>query len=1055
MWKSILSYIWKADDLENELSLENACSILEEQPNINKDLSENLEKSYAVNNFSVRTGIITECNANIYLIDNSYTFTSDKNVFAVGSKIAYDYFICDNKENVTNVRLVESEWEQELNSDSQWNTRIIVCKVDRRTDRNLILSPGDVNIDLDNISIDFLPIVGDWLELDIKCSINENSIDLTGQIIEINKITPLRAHIETGTVTTWNSTGKNGSINRNIYFNKYSLSDGYIPVIGDKVVAEVIESDQNRCSWRALKVIPESITRCKGGSIRLDVPTEEVKSDYSGLSIQSPVLSFNKLNEKRAFSVTVVNKSENECVLTGAEFIKSNSQCIILEKIVIPKVIEKNMSHDIICTCISRNMGSSHEVLLLTFINFSIHKRIDINVTLNFKGVSTRFEQTSRISNQSSSNNELIRGQRMNAPPRFIAAKLPDYKVPQKLLETVSKYDRKDEIILVQDLKATKPSLFSNLSLTNYEDKFHTLLHLDEIANLILIRNYDQEKACFIPYEDFLMLEIENLSERRPSIVLGDKVIATDPLSRSQMDFEGIVHKVGAKHVFIKFSPIFHDSYNGEDYSIKIVPSRSSYRKLHHAVYLAIRNLGRDILFPTRVFEKEPQLSFTYDDSYSTSDLNNTDPSQKKKMTQSDILDRLIKINKKHNKSSDSKDKIENSADNVNPKFKLEWYNTNLNPKQKDAVVNVLLGTARPLPYIIFGPPGTGKTVTVIEIVLQIIRLIPHSRLLITAPSNSASDLIAMRLIQSGVLKPGDLVRLVSYNYALSDSIPISLVPYCATGSLAKDGTADINVTRSGIQFECSRAALGRHRITVATCSAAGQLYSMGFPKGHFSHIIVDEAAQASEPDVLIPLAFLDKSSGQALLAGDPMQLGPVVISQIAADYGLDESYLQRLCGTFPYSRDPDSFHNNSGYDPRLVTKLLYNYRSLPGILKLSSSLFYDDELIPTVKEIRSLLIEAEFDIPKIGTVEEFQGQEFDVIILSTVRSCSDYIPTDVLHSLGFVSSPRRLNVAISRPKSLLLVIGNPRLLCFDMYWRYVIKYCFERGSYVGCDFSL
>lgn len=67
---------------------------------------------------------------------------------------------------------------------------------------------------------------------------------------------------------------------------------------------------------------------------------------------------------------------------------------------------------------------------------------------------------------------------------------------------------------------------------------------------------------------------------------------------------------------------------------------------------------------------------------------------------------------------------------------------------------------------------------------------------------------------------------------------------------------------------ECTKIALGRHRITVATCVAAGQLFTMGFPKGHFSHIIVDEAAQAAEPDVMIPISFLDKTTGQVILAG-------------------------------------------------------------------------------------------------------------------------------------------------------------------------------------------
>lgn len=61
---------------------------------------------------------------------------------------------------------------------------------------------------------------------------------------------------------------------------------------------------------------------------------------------------------------------------------------------------------------------------------------------------------------------------------------------------------------------------------------------------------------------------------------------------------------------------------------------------------------------------------------------------------------------------------------------------------------------------------------------------------------------------------------------------------------------------------------VGRHRITVTTCTSAGVLYTYGFPKGHFSHIIVDEAGQAGEPELMIPLVFLDSSRGQIILAG-------------------------------------------------------------------------------------------------------------------------------------------------------------------------------------------
>lgn len=93
-------------------------------------------------------------------------------------------------------------------------------------------------------------------------------------------------------------------------------------------------------------------------------------------------------------------------------------------------------------------------------------------------------------------------------------------------------------------------------------------------------------------------------------------------------------------------------------------------------------------------------------------------------------------------------------------------------------------------------------------------------------------------------------------------------------------------------------------------------------------------------------------------------------------------------------------------------------------------------------------------DAPKTGSVEEFQGQEFKIIILSTVRSSvsSANYPQDC--SLRFISYPRRLNVALSRAKALLIIIGDPHLLILDNCWRTIILYALEIGGYVGCNFS-
>lgn len=69
------------------------------------------------------------------------------------------------------------------------------------------------------------------------------------------------------------------------------------------------------------------------------------------------------------------------------------------------------------------------------------------------------------------------------------------------------------------------------------------------------------------------------------------------------------------------------------------------------------------------------------------------------------------------------------------------------------------------------------------------------------------------------------------------------------------------------------------------------------------------------------------------------------------------------------------------------------------------------------VRVIRKLFEEAEIASPKCGSVEEFQGQERNIILVSTVRSTVNLVSSDKRHSLGFVDNSKRLNVAISRPK--------------------------------------
>ncbi|XP_053992701.1 probable RNA helicase armi isoform X1 [Hylaeus volcanicus] len=792
-----------------------------------------------------------------------------------------------------------------------------------------------------------------------------------------------------------------------------------------------------------------------------------------------------------------------------------------------------------------------------------------------------------------------IPGVRPCKPPSFIRVRNLSFKVPQRYWDVISQClnEGKSQTECVYDIGNAVPCLLNMLSFQSYKDRFHALLYLEEIAQTINIQQYNIESTIMRHCAEYLVMEVPGLAEKRPSLLVGDRAIVSFKWDSSQgkLKYEGFIHKVTNSEIFLKFNHKFHEEYNYEDCQVTFKCSQSAIQRSHNAINMAVNRLGSDFLFPTHVVEKESRLnleeievinetspkqmihqltnSISSESSCDSTSTSTKSSSTTKSFTKVSVVERLfnvkpieqtpefvtrnvtpikdnqlIETNIPRNETSIQQNSMDTvllkspkqTASDLQPyisqikKRKLNWFNKNLNYYQKEAIRNILKAHARPLPYVIFGPPGTGKTVTLCEGILQILSTVPESRLLIATPSNSSANLIAERLLDSGVLKPGDMVRLIAHHCLTNDSIPDKLLPYCATAELAEEGTHEkTKYNGMGPRLNCTMNVLGRHRITIGTCIALGILHNMGFPHGHFSHVLVDEAGQATEPEIMIPLNFIHSDYGQVILAGDALQLGPVVQSRIAKHFGLDESFLSRLLQHFPYQKDPNGFETQ--YDPRLVTKLIMNYRSLPEILKLPSSLFYDSELIAQISskkskeakllqtlaaelperkgsppavvfhgvngenckdsdcpswynpeeaaqvylyllklykcglspddigiitpyqkqvyEIREILMELDMKLPKISSVEGFQGQERNVIIISAVRSSNNFVNEDIKHSLGFVACPRRLNVAITRARVLVIILGNPKLLAQDPYWRNVLLYCIKQNSYTGCNF--
>lgn len=93
-----------------------------------------------------------------------------------------------------------------------------------------------------------------------------------------------------------------------------------------------------------------------------------------------------------------------------------------------------------------------------------------------------------------------------------------------------------------------------------------------------------------------------------------------------------------------------------------------------------------------------------------------------------------------------------------------------------------------------------------------------------------------------------------------------------------------------------------RFRVVVATCVSSSVVPGIGMPRGHFSHIPVDEAGQATEPESSISFKAMADAKTNVILSGDPNQLGPIIRSGIARQLGLEKSYLERLMDRDAYN---------------------------------------------------------------------------------------------------------------------------------------------------------
>lgn len=844
--------------------------------------------------------------------------------------------------------VINENWEKttnnDLNSEMQkvsTHERVLLGRVVKRTGSSVIVETNysnlkHIQVELNEISCQFLPMFGDEVSMSCLFNTDVNNFNLSGLPIGCYSLKPTDQKQITGTITRFPKGADYGVVNADcIFYLDAFLNASNLkakPDIGDSIIADVIRStrqlaDYRTYEWRCIRIVSNEDARNNNSKVFKPMEKKE-DENRNGIMITASKelkVKFKTLGETQNVMISIKNTGNQERKLTSTEIKEqisgSQIQC---------KEFSKNWTigpHNKITFNVNvtaKLFGVSEVTLRFSFDNhMTLDRVLEIDVApLCADGATNDAVQSKAkliVYNKEYTKNlwkvqgDVVAGVRVKAAPLFVINRLKPFEVPEILINTV--LDSSSTFNEINEQLHRDLPFFDRLDYSNYKQYFHVLIHLEEIALDHEFRRYDRELAYFHRDGPYLALRVENVFESRPSLIIGDRVIARDPFQNPDEKvtlYEGFIHKIKKDHVLIKFGENFHNRYGGEDYRLFFKFSRSKFIKQLNAIDRISKEKDSSKLFPSRI---QPHNYLQFDASLINGDL------------------------------------VSNRRGR-----KLPWFNENLNIVQKKAIIQVLRGETRPMPYIIFGPPGTGKTSTLIELILQLFKNVGGSRIIICAPSNSAANLITQRLIDSKQLKIGEFVRIVGINSIEREQIPEELHPYCAISDIATPNTQSESThvqTSSGLILNTNSVALSAYKILISTCISFGSLMCMKFHRSHFSHVIIDEAGQCLETEAMIPISLLNSKHQQVILAGDPMQIGPIVLSKFAKLREFDKSFLVRLLDRTPYRR----YIEHEGkylYDERLITKLLYNYRSLPSILSSYDELFYDRELIATISSTDS-----------------------------------------------------------------------------------------------------
>ena len=642
-----------------------------------------------------------------------------------------------------------------------------------------------------------------------------------------------------------------------------------------------------------------------------------------------------------------------------------------------------------------------------------------------------------------------------------------------RLIRTGKNKRKSDDVLCPYHLNQTFAYSKKNSSIVRTEDQFK---HLPELLRQLATAS-TAGNAKIITY-----LSVPGLAENRPLISIGDLV-------RFRFGMEEVIGEVGEvkvkTEIIMLFLPIPYDMNTCPTYLEALMnPKNQSHtnRGINHIGRFDVR-FG---LFSTRahdIFKKTGLDAVSHAMSQVT-----------RVMVPTPFLNGIERKSlcraQRHGEIS-------------------RWGNNGLNAEQQNAVFDILHKNHGQAPYCIYGPPGTGKTMTVVESIFQTLCRNMHSKILVCAPSDAACDVIALRLLP--ILPPLTKVKRVNWWSRNPSSLPPALLP-CSTmnesGFFVIPSQQDLQEA-SVIVCQCFVAGcleLGskeevpwmRDHFSHVFIDESSQSFEfesliplLNVGK-HCSIVLAGDPRQLG-PTVRsqcasrngLSLSLQERLMGLSLYQVDTDYC---VITKLLDNYRSHDALLQvpselfytgslrckassivtSTCANFELLRDganfpmmvydvPDGIEHN-----KIDTPSFYNIKECETVVKLIKSMLASPNIAVNAGEIavitcfraqvlkmREMLRKSDLGSINVGVVEDFQGQETSVVLISTVLTNNqERWRTGAKGGLGFMTDPKRFNVAITRASALVVIVGKVDYLeNSGSYWTALIEHVKRNGG--------